>query len=443
MKKVLVLSYVFPPFFSVGGSIRVVKFIKYMIELGWTPSILTIDDSKEYDTQRKEGSNSLLSDIPNEAKIFRTISGEVSLESLEKGRNIRDKYPLAGKILSFLSSLRSMVNRYVLIPDENVTWLPFAVKLGRKIIEEENVNLLFVTCPPHSAALVGMILKWMSRRKLIFGFRDDWVGTSIHNSKPKICQLFEKCLEKMVIRAADKVILVTEESRLSLIERYPHFSHDKFCLIPNGCDIREFSETDSLPTNAFSSKFLIFHAGLLTSMKETLRTPESFFLALSEIRNSYPSIASEIVTVFAGQVPHKYCELAAKLGLLDSIKEVGNLSHQEAIQHMKKANLLLAIATDGFPNSIPGKLYEYWAAGNAPILLIGHQGAAQKLIEKNKLGVTVSPENIDDIRSFILKAFRQHRSGQPLRIQTKGLEEFDRRTLATKLVKTFESVLFR
>ena len=39
LRKVLMLSYVFPPFFSVGGSIRVVKFVKYLPALGWLPMV--------------------------------------------------------------------------------------------------------------------------------------------------------------------------------------------------------------------------------------------------------------------------------------------------------------------------------------------------------------------------------------------------------------------
>ena len=48
-RNLLMLAYVFPPFFSIGGSIRVVKFIKYLCPLGWRPVVLTIGNKKEYE----------------------------------------------------------------------------------------------------------------------------------------------------------------------------------------------------------------------------------------------------------------------------------------------------------------------------------------------------------------------------------------------------------
>ncbi|MHB0875984.1 MAG: hypothetical protein ACYC5O_08070, partial [Anaerolineae bacterium] len=82
-RKVLMLTYVFPPFFSVGGSIRAVKFARYLPERGWLPLVLTIDDSKEYDTQRRQGSESLLAELPEQVRIFRTGAGEPSAALLE------------------------------------------------------------------------------------------------------------------------------------------------------------------------------------------------------------------------------------------------------------------------------------------------------------------------------------------------------------------------
>ncbi len=71
MKKVLMIARAFPPFHCVGHSIRVVKFIKYLPALGWLPVVLTIDDRKEYEFDRKQGSETLLSEI-------RSRSGDLS-----------------------------------------------------------------------------------------------------------------------------------------------------------------------------------------------------------------------------------------------------------------------------------------------------------------------------------------------------------------------------
>ena len=104
MRRVLMLAYVFPPFWSVGGSIRVVKFIKYLPALGWLPSVLTINDQKEYETMRKVGSDTLLPDIPQQVKIYRTFAGEPSLEFLEKEKRFGQRNWLAAVIVKVMSA---------------------------------------------------------------------------------------------------------------------------------------------------------------------------------------------------------------------------------------------------------------------------------------------------------------------------------------------------
>ena len=103
MKTVLMLARAFPPFFPVGHSIRVVKFIKYLRESDWLPVVLTIDDQRQYETSRKTGSETLLSEIEPPVKIYRTTAGEPSLKFVLKEEEFgRQNTPMAivARILS-------------------------------------------------------------------------------------------------------------------------------------------------------------------------------------------------------------------------------------------------------------------------------------------------------------------------------------------------------
>ena len=42
MRKVLFIAYDFPPCRNIGGSLRSEKFVKYLPEFGWQPTILTL-----------------------------------------------------------------------------------------------------------------------------------------------------------------------------------------------------------------------------------------------------------------------------------------------------------------------------------------------------------------------------------------------------------------
>jgi len=66
-KKILFISYVFPPTGGAGIQ-RTVKFVKYFYKLGWKPFVLTAKNPSVpvFDYE-------ILKDIPKEVKIFKSI----------------------------------------------------------------------------------------------------------------------------------------------------------------------------------------------------------------------------------------------------------------------------------------------------------------------------------------------------------------------------------
>lgn len=433
-QRVLMIAHVFPPFFSVGGSIRIVKFIKYLTAHGgWRPSVLTIDDSKEYDTQRKAGSESLLQDIPEDVTIHRTRAGEPSVELLERGRSLRKRSRIAAPIITLLSRLRGWLKHILLLPDENITWLPFAVRAGFKIIRSEGSDLIFVTCPPHSAALVGVLLKWLTRRPLVVDFRDDWVDTPWFKQKSRFAQLVERWQEWLVVHTANRMILVTSWSQAAFRQRYPRVNPDRFTFIPNGCDLQDFDTAQKSAPRQDEKTLTIVHAGLLTASDDWKRSPEGFFDALCRLHDTRPELWSCLRVVFTGKLPDEYRDMAAQRGLSGHVEEAGFLPWDDLLALMASADLLLTINYEGFATLIPGKIYEYWAVGGAPILLLGDDGAAGQLIETHGIGMRADPYDVDAIEAALRKVYDHKRRSQPIRISKDGIHRYDRAYLAGEL----------
>jgi len=409
------LAYVFPPFFSVGGSIRVVKFIKYLVELGWLPVVLTIDDRKEYQTMNKEGSTSLFSDIPPQVKVCRTFAGEPSLSFLEKEKEFGQRNWLSGVIVKLLGGARRWAVRYLFLPDRYVAWLPFALRRGRLIVRTEGIDAIFATCPPNSVALVGVFLKLLTGKRLILDFRDDWIDTPDYYSIPIIPRLIRVCLEKWAVQMADKVILVTAWSIKSFKSRYPYEPEDKFVLIPNGCDLKDFAISREMSKRNHNSPFRIVHAGLLNDSNRWGRSPVTVFQALHCILQEQPEIADKLILAFTGHLPEGFLRTANELGLSDVVKELGHLPREEFVRYLRESDLLLTINFDGFYTLIPGKIYEYWAVGGPPILLLSCPGAAASFVEQHSLGLTVEPSDVAGIQQAILTLYRQSKTGAPPR----------------------------
>jgi glycosyltransferase involved in cell wall biosynthesis len=440
IKRILMIARAFPPFQSVGHSIRVVKFLKYLPALGWRPSVLTIDDRREYEFDRRQGSEALLREVPSEVSIYRTPAGEPSCTFLEKERAFGQRNWLTRVLVKMLGGARRWGIRNMLPPDRAVVWLPFALARGRQIVRSEGSDVIFATCPPYSVTLIGGFLKLVTGSRLILDFRDDWIDTPWYDSKPAIMRMIHRRMESWVVKMADRVILVTEWSRNAFVKRYPGRPADHFVLISNGCDLQDFAALESPPPRVGFSRFTITHAGALNDTEPYRRSLRGLFEALQSVLEDEPELSQKLTLVFAGGLPEVQRRLADSMGLAGVIQELGDMPHAEVLRLLRSADLLLAVNYENWATIIPAKLYEYWAIGGPPILLLSCPGAAADLVSQHGLGFTVAPLDTAGIRDAILTVYRQSRTAAPLRVSTTGIASYDRQALTRRLAQVLSTI---
>ena len=300
MKKVLVIARIFPPFHPVGYSIRVVKFIKYLPALGWLPSGLTVDDRSESQLDRRQGSASMLSEIPREVSIHRTRAGELPFGFLETGGAFGERNRLPRLILKVLRGARRRLISWLFLPDPYVGWLPFALTRGHNLVRTEGIDVILATCPPYSATLIGACLKVLTGRRLLLDFRDDWIDTTEFRAKGPIRRMIERGMERWSVKVADKVVLVTDASKDGFVERYSKEPADKFVVIPNGCDLEEFAALKSMQVARNHAKFTIVHAGSLIDSGPWTRSATALFRALGAMLQEEPEFAESLSRYLRG-----------------------------------------------------------------------------------------------------------------------------------------------
>jgi glycosyltransferase involved in cell wall biosynthesis len=246
-------------------------------------------------------------------------------------------------------------------------------------------------------------------------------------------------MEKWAVKTADKVILVTEWSRQAFLNRYSREPRNKFILIPNGCDLEEFSGVECRH-NQVHSKFTILHAGSLNVSKFWGRDPSGLFDAMHNLLCQNPELAEKFNLVFAGDLPEEYLRAAKEKGISRMIRVLGHLPHREVLRLMKSADVLLAINYDGWSTLIPAKVYEYWAVGGPPILLLSCPGAAEMFVREHHLGFTADPSDARGIAQALMEIYRQSETISPIRVNTNGIEMYDRRGLTRELVQVLSMV---
>lgn len=436
MTKFLVLTYHYPPC-AYGCSIRVFNFTKFLPQLGYRPVVLTVKPEyyKDYSAE-----DSYPSEIPPGIELVRT-------DSLEPKTKIGSGFTVANqtltpslpeKIKSKIISLVQRIGSNLLIPDVQLLWVPSAVKTGKRLLSSADINIIYAVAPFFSVFIAAYRLKKLTGKKLVLDFKDMWVGRDQHEHKNFLCGLLSKPLEKMVVRAADRVILTTDYAYRRFQDRYPG-QKDKFLVIPNGYEPRiEEIAKDSPPHTGEPGQFRIIHTGTV----ETDRNPENFISAVHELKDEYPEFARSVKVCFSGKVHHSYMSMIKELGMEDIFEFRGYLGYRQNISFLNSASVLLLLTTHGAPDAVPGKLYEYLAL-KKPVLAVTEDGAAKDLlVSLGGGGGVVHPRDKDPIKNAIYSLYQDFSQGK-LAAPAIPPKRFNRREQAGELAGLFNELVNR
>ncbi|MEM8564422.1 MAG: glycosyltransferase, partial [Pseudomonadota bacterium] len=425
--KVLMLVHTFPPFGSVGGSIRLLKYLNFMSrENGWKPTVITIDPSIDLLWVSKHAHHSL-EQIPDDVKLILTNTGEF------KDLNYSNK-GLSALLRKLKLAVLWPIRKFFLIPDDKKLWCHELEKAALQELNSDDYSLIYATAPPFSVLLTATKLKEKTGLPLVFDVKDDWAVPENFTKLKRFRKGIEAKLEHKCVAAADKLIAVTQRSLDDHKARHPNVA-DKFELIHNGCDISEYKPYWDQPPAKFE-KFTLIHTGIFSSKRDLTH----LFHALRRLIDEQKNETDTIEFVLIGKVPAAQAKVIRELGLAEAVRNLDYLERDLYVQTLTKAHLPVVINYD-VPTLIPGKLYEYWGSRNRMLLLDRREGAAADLVHKYDLGSVVSPDDEDSIYNCIRNAYLAWQDGNLAPVDVSGLAEFDRRFLTGKLEKVFEEVM--
>jgi glycosyltransferase involved in cell wall biosynthesis len=410
LKTALIVSSYFPPFHSAGGSIRLVKFIKHMSAWGWKFVVYTQDRAGDL-ASNETLSSFLLEELPEGITIKR----------------VRDPFslPIAWRVLS----------------SSSLGWGLNVFRNGIAELKAHDIDLVFGVTPPFSNALAATLLAWFGKKPLVLDLKDDWVGSPTFLQKNIVRQKIETLLEMMIVRTSSAVITATPPSFQLYKDRYRYLrTPEKFHLIPNGCDLTEYQRLETRTRKINSARFMILSAAW--GFRKDYRDITPFLLAIDMFlkRRSEAREMMEVV-LLGDSLSTEYNELLSQLDLNGIIKSVGAVKREALVEWLWKADLLLLVQPIDNKTAISGTLYEYWATGKAPVLLIAEEGASSALVEENKIGGHFRFDQITEVADYIEAIFNAHERRQPLWIERAGVQSFDRRALAKRMDEIWRKVV--
>ncbi len=377
MKKVLIISYYWPPSGGAGVQ-RWLKFVKYLPEFNIQPFVLTVDPKcASFPVLDK----SLENEVPERVQVFKTKSREPF--SFYKKFTGESEIPYAGFVNQgdpgFLNKIARAIRGNLFIPDARVGWNKFAFKKALEIIRKYEIDTVITTSPPHSTQLIGLKLKNKTGINWIADFRDPW--TDIYYYKQMYhtpwAKKLDKKYEKTVLKTTDSAIVVSKSIKKLFENKFPNIKKNKIYVIPNGYDETDF--TSELKSS--EEKFIITHIGSLSNSQVI----DSFLSAFKQLCENNPSIS--FLLRFVGNISSLHQSKIKELGLTGITNYQSHVSHLDAIKFMMRSYILLiSLGKKEDKIAIPGKLFEYLAAQRAILGIGPPDGDASDIIKECNAG---------------------------------------------------------
>lgn len=281
----------------------------------------------------------------------------------------------------------------MIVPDlDLVTWVPAA--LFRAFHLRHKIDCVITSGPPHSSHLIGLFLR---KRGVpwIADFRDGWTFESGRPNYPTSLQRkVDEYLERLTATTADVIVGVTSPITQDIEERF----NSKAVTITNGFDPDEIVEpSDGWSPPLTKARHSLVYTGGLSYAD---RSVKPFFEALEILAHEEPAFEASFEAIFAG--PTTSAERASFLAQGDYVRHLGNLGRGSTLALQRAADSLLVIAGERHKSVATGKLYEYMAA-NRPILVLGQNSAAAKIIQETQTGIVAPANEATEIASAIKK----------------------------------------
>lgn len=437
MKKVLIISYYWPPAGGIAVQ-RITKFCKYLGDFQWEPIVLTVKHGNYESTD-----HSLVGDVKHLKHIYRTASIEPHMLYNKIGSFLRtNKNPprqISGETKpkrSRFAIFAEYVRLNLFIPDARIGWLHNAKQCGIQIINKHKPDLIFSTAPPYTPHLIAMSLHNYSGIPWVADFRDPWVENTLYNTvkRLRVVKNINRYLERKVITRANALTFTGPKLRDHYIESTGiDFTH-KATVITNGYDPDDIPNTTSENIN----KFYVTYFGSLYFQ----RFQADLFETLAQLIHSRQELQDNLCVRFIGKVDGELKQHLSTIIPARNIEFSDYIPYKEAIKLLHHPQLLL-LTIDNVPNNnniTLGKVFDYLPTGN-PILGVGpSDGDTAEILLRTKTGKVFEYDDKQSIASYILEKYAAWEEGK-LKQTELDLNKFHRKTLTKHLSMVFDDLV--
>ena len=367
---------------------QVARVLGQLATLGWEPTAICM-------APRRGGphwpAGAGASELPQGVELVRVPSPEEWVA-------VRAAWRLAPRLRDF--------------PDSTRVWVGRAVGAAVERARKKRFAGLVTFAQPWSDHLAGARIHAITGLPWVAHFSDPWSDSPY--ATPRQRSIW-RAMEEAVIRSADAVIFVSEETADLVMAKYPHDWRAKASVVPHGF-VADMAHPPARP-EARSPLRLVYTGRFY----DGVRTPIPLLRALSELHHRAP-LTGAVEVLFVGPHVHHYARDADALGVAPLVRFRGRVPAAEAARIAAGADVLLVVdaPSDGPNVFLPSKLIEYLPLRKPIFGVTPLSGATASLLRRLECPVA-PPDDVGAITSVLGGMIECWRAGQ-LRVG----ESFDR-----------------
>ena len=254
-------------------------------------------------------------------------------------------------------------------------------------------DVVITTSPPVLISMFGWLIAKCKRAKLVYDVRDIWPDVALEMGSftegSLYCRLF-RFIANFMFQHADAITTVSEGKVEKIKAKLPEDQRSKVWLVGNGIDesfLKQEEDKTVIEKYHLHDKFTCVYFGNIG-----LAQGLSHLLDLAE---AVDPEKYQFLLFGKGAEVQALTQNAAQRGLTN-VRFFDTVNAQTVYSVLRNAAMTyIPLVNANLKDSIPTKTYEALGAG-CPILMVA-EGDAPKIVQQSRLGVTLSPNDIDQL----------------------------------------------
>jgi len=430
MKKVLIISYFFPPC-NLTASQRSMGWARYLKNEGWDPIVVTRNWEQHISHPDKMHCDSGVNLISDKNEFFEVnylpFRGNLRDRLYSKYGNTR--FHLLRKVLSFIELFGSNFHK-AFIPYSNLH--EFALEYCKK---HDDVKAIIVTGNPFEIFRFGYEIHKQTNIPWIADYRDDWTTSEVND----VSGFLNRFLLGLSKRSEKK--WVGTSSCITTVSPYYAHKIGNFVQKPGHVLLNGFFEDDlrAFQNQQLYDDFTIVYNGMLYGSQQI----EIFLAGFKKLVDENPQYRQRIKLQFPGILYLKDVAQRVKnfmVGYEDTLLLTERISREQVLEMQARAHLLLMVSHLGSKGIPSSKIYEYLGLGRPVLVCPGDEDILDETFSQYNLGFIANSS--DETFDVLNTQFKKYLEGtyETMQADTHYTAQFARSTQAKVLANLLNKI---